>query len=359
MATSPNSITSPDDPQLDALCRELRLRADALDASGNWPAEQLRLVAEAGVLRWFVPREWGGNEWTDVDVLKAYLKLSAACLATTFVVTQPAGLCRRIAESDNEWLKSEWLPRLAAGEVFGSVGISQLTTSRRHLGKPVMAVEETTDAFVLEGLIPWVTGNTHADLVATGGTMADGRQVLLVLPTNLPGVSAGEPAPMIGLSSTHTGEIRCQKVHVGRQWLLAGPVENVMAQSRGGPGGLQTSALAIGVASAAIEYLEHESERRPELSAPTIGLRREQQMAEADLLSLAAGFAACSTEDLRFRANTIALRASQAALSAAKGTGYIVGHPAGRWCREALFFLVWSCPQPVMSATLCHLAGIE
>jgi hypothetical protein len=27
--------------------------------------------------------------------------------------------------------------------------------------------------------------------------------------------------------------------------------------------------------------------------------------------------------------------------------------------REALFFLVWSCPQPVMQANLCELAGLE
>ena len=48
-----------------------------------------------------------------------------------------------------------------------------------------------------------------------------------------------------------------------------------------------------------------------------------------------------------------------AALAAAKGTGYLIGHPAGRWCREALFFLIWSCPQPVMSAHLCQLAGLR
>jgi alkylation response protein AidB-like acyl-CoA dehydrogenase len=62
--------------------------------------------------------------------------------------------------------------------------------------------------------------------------------------------------------------------------------------------------------------------------------------------------------ELRQRANSLALRASQAALAAAKGAGYVAGHPAGRWCREALFFLVWSCPQPVLQANLCELAGI-
>jgi hypothetical protein len=76
-------------------------------------------------------------------------------------------------------------------------------------------------------------------------------------------------------------------------------------------------------------------------------------------LAIATGHEVCSKESLRQRANSLVLRASQAALAAAKGSGYVVGHPAGRWCREALFFLVWSCPQPVASANMCELAGIE
>jgi hypothetical protein len=77
-----------------------------------------------------------------------------------------------------------------------------------------------------------------------------------------------------------------------------------------------------------------------------------------DLLSVVRGDSRCTKESIRQRANTFVLRATQAALSAAKGTGYVAGHPAGRWCREALFFLVWSCPQPVAAANLCELAGI-
>ena len=79
---------------------------------------------------------------------------------------------------------------------------------------------------------------------------------------------------------------------------------------------------------------------------------------EADLLALAEGNEPCKPDDLRSRANSHVLRATQAALAAAKGTGYIQGHPTGRWCREALFFLVWSCPQNVMAAQLCELAGL-
>jgi hypothetical protein len=126
-----------------------------------------------------------------------------------------------------------------------------------------------------------------------------------------------------------------------------------------GTGGLQTSTLAIGLAGAALDYLEQESIARPDLASPTAELRRDHGELQASLLALAEGQAVCSNDQLRGGANSLVLRASQAALAAAKGTGYIVGHPAGRWCREALFFLVWSCPQNVLAANLCELAGLE
>ena len=200
----------------------------------------------------------------------------------------------------------------------------------------------------------------HADVVVVGATLEDGRQLLSALPTDLAGVSAAKPPLLVGLTASQTGELRCDGVRVTESMVLAGPVENVMkAGGGGGTGGLQTSTLAIGLAHAAIEYLEGESQSRGELAGATAELRREQRQLAADLAALAEGAPACSNEELRVRANSLVLRATQAALAAAKGAGYVVGHPTGRWCREALFFLVWSCPQPVLAANLCELAGLD
>jgi hypothetical protein len=148
-------------------------------------------------------------------------------------------------------------------------------------------------------------------------------------------------------------------VFVEQQCVLAGPDQNLLARGAGGTGGLQTSAVAIGLANAAIDFLSVESQQRRDLAAPAESLRREREGLARDLLAVAGGAATCSTEDLRARANSLALRSTQAALTAAKGAGFVQGHPAGRWCREALFFLVWSCPQGVAAANLCELAGIE
>jgi alkylation response protein AidB-like acyl-CoA dehydrogenase len=352
-------ITTPDDSAFDTLCEKLAADAVALDVSGAWPSEQLCWLGEADVYRWFVPCELGGLEWSEQDLVRGYLRLSAACLTTTFILTQRSGSVRRIVESENQTAKEKLLPGLVDGSSFATVGISHLTTSRRHLAKPVMAARETATGFVLDGFSPWVTGAEHADTVALGATLEDGRQILVALPTALPGVSTPPHAKLIGLTASHTGPLECRNVEVSREWLLDGPAENVMAY-RGGTktGGLQTSALAIGLSSAAIDLLLRESRQRPDLIRPTESLRTEHAQIEADLLSLAAGIETCSADDLRARANSLVLRAAQSALAAAKGTGYVAGHPAGRWCREALFFLVWSCPQPVMASNLCELAGL-
>ncbi len=370
----PSPITSPDDPALAELCSRLAELAGPLDQTGAWPAEQLRLCGEYGVYRWFLDPTWGGQAWDEQAILRGYMALGAACLTTTFIITQRSGACRRLASSDNRPLKQQLLPSLASGTAFATVAISHLTTSRQHLLKPVLRAIRVADGYVLDGFSPWVTGAANADTIVVAATMLEGdnvesldspelepsgTQLLLALPTDLPGVSTPEPAQLIGLSASHTGQLRLKRVFVQDQYIIAGPIEEVMTSGQGGTtGGHQTSTLALGLAKAAIDYIAQEASRRNNLQAPLEALQAEHEQVTNELFSLVRGVPICSNQQLRGHANSLVLRATQAALVAAKGTGYLVGHPAGRWCREALFFLVWSCPQPVSQANLCELAGI-
>ncbi|HEY2415587.1 MAG TPA: acyl-CoA dehydrogenase family protein [Pirellulaceae bacterium] len=357
-------VTSPDSPALAELYARLAEAGAELDRSGRWPAEQLQWCGEAGVYEWFMDPRWGGQGWDDEQTVRGYLALASACLTTTFILTQRTGACRRVAGSENESLKERLLPGLVTGELFGTVGISHLTTSRRHLGRPVLIAEETAAGFRLDGLSPWVTGGAAADVIVMAATLmeagaATDRELLIAVPKDAPGLSAAERLPLVGLSASSTGPVHLHGVELSREWLIAGPAPKVMQSGVGGnSGGYETSALAIGLARAAIDCLAAEATRRGEIQGPLEAIAAEHRQLEDDLMGLVRGDAACSKESLRQRANTFVLRATQAALSAAKGSGYVVGHPAGRWCREALFFLVWSCPQPVAAANLCELAGI-
>jgi hypothetical protein len=149
-------------------------------------------------------------------------------------------------------------------------------------------------------------------------------------------------------------------VTVDRHWLLAGPVENVLKSgSRGGTGGLETSCLALGLAGAAIDGIFDEAKLRPDLAELAERLEADRTEVRAEMHRLAGGGPSAPTAslDLRAMANALVLRATQAALTACKGAGFVHPHPAQRWARQALFFLVWSCPRPAAEATLDILMG--
>lgn len=369
MTRAPSLIESPDSPELESVCRRLRdlSSADAnefadsrIALTDRWPSRQLELVAQSGVYYWFIPKSLGGMGWSGADIVSGYIQLASACLTTTFVITQRVAAIARICSFGNEEIRDTLLPGLLSGFEPATVGISHLTTSRQHVGEPVLKATETEQGFIINGFSPWVTGAAGASYLMMGAELGDGRQILFVVPANAPGVKIEPGFELVALTGSQTGPVKLNDVIVSRQSVLAGPVESVLLT---GPapstGSFQTSALATGLTQSAIDFIASESINRPDLRSNLAALEEQQAEIKQRLFKLASGVPVCSKEELRTDANSLVLRATQSALVAAKGAGYVRGHPVGRWCEEALFFLVWSCPQSVLNANLCEFAGID
>ena len=341
--------------------RKLSRLGNQIDIEGCWPAEQIRECGDAGVYRWFAPESMGGLGWSDEDQTAGYMHLSRCCLTTAFIITQRTAAFTRILASENQVAQERWLPDLVIGQSFATVGISHLTTSRQYLESPALkATPIDGERFILHGFSPWVTGAAYADCLVIGATLDDGRQILASVDCRLPGISAGSGKDLLGLSASKTDQVTFDRVTIHRDDILFGPIRSVMQQGKGsGTGGLQTSTLALGLARRALDHLGSEASHRNELVASTEKLNQDWQALWFDLLSLARGTPSCSNEEVRQRSNSLVLRATQSALTASKGAGYLTDHPASRWCREALFFLVWSCPKNVSHANLCEFAGLE
>ena len=62
--------------------------------------------------------------------------------------------------------------------------------------------------------------------------------------------------------------------------------------------------------------------------------------------------AADAAPETRGKCNDLALLIGHAAVALYKGTGLLADHPAQRLAREAMFLLVWSCPNPVIDCTV-------
>jgi butyryl-CoA dehydrogenase len=346
--------------EFENVCNRLSTKSVELDKQFLWPAEQLNELKKTAVQSWLIPKEFGGLEFSSLQMTWGYTRLAMGCLTTTFVLTQQNGACQRIIQSDNTDLKSRLLPLYARGERTATVGISHLTTSRQHLKTPIVSAERAEGGYVYNGFVPWVTGACCVDDILIGATLPDGQQMLAIVSTNLKGVEPEKPVSMLALNSSMTGPVKLNQVFIPDENVVAGPVENVMKVTSGGPGSLTTSALALGVAAGCISNIEKESLKRDDLVPIHENLKEGFDAIFEDMLSLLQDGQEIRTglnaESVRQEANSLVLRSSQAYLAASKGAGYISGHPAEKSVREAMFFLVWSCPQPVLNAALREFA---
>ena len=335
----------------------LAANADRADAEMMWPARSWDQLRRPGILTWSIPAEFGGSGRSQFECLTGYEQLAGACMTTAFLLSQREAAVRRVVACKNETLRRRLLPRLAQGEIFATVGLSQLTTSRQHAG-PALTARRQRHGWTLRGVMPWVTGAEHADFLVTGAVLEDAKKVLLVVPRETPGLVVQPALDLMALRGSLTAEVVCDDAPVSDEWLLDVPIEGAIAGGRGGAGGLETSCLALGLAGAAIAFLENEAAARTDLKNTWEKLAATRDRLRGVLHSMCgAPSSAAAAAELRAGANRLVLGATQAALTAAKGTAFLRSHPAQRWARQAVFFLVWSCPRPAAEATLAHLAS--
>ena len=369
----------------ESLLETLASQASRWRTTSDWPAESLLLCGQHGIfggLSGVTPTDADQRTWTAVDQIETLIGLARADLLTTFVITQHVGAIKRIAASDRlaeggnaaNILQSTVLPTLIDGSSIASVGISHLTTSRLHLGRPAVVATAAQQhgeqgcgeqGYRLSGTIPWVTGAPAVGYVVVGATCEDATQILVLIRPSDAGVQPGRGAEMIALSASCTDAIELKDVFVPAGRVLSGPRPNVLAPAKqngsapAGAGGLQTSALALGLSYAALEYLRNESSRRSNLIPIVDRFDDEHPRLHQTIRAAAGGDTGQDSAAIRTLANGLVQRTTSAAMTTAKGAGMMIDHPVGRWCQQALFFLVWSCPQPVADAHLCQLAGLD
>jgi alkylation response protein AidB-like acyl-CoA dehydrogenase len=352
-----------DDP-LDARLRAVLLGLAAEDARAadgeSWPEALWDLLESVGAPRWTLPAEYGGESCPRPRLIQRYAQLAGGSLTGAFILSQHDAAIRRLLGAREQASADHWLRALGEGRALATVGLSHLTTSRRLGTQAIRAALVVPGRYRLEGTMPWVTAAGHADVIVTGAVLADGRQMLIAVPADCPGLEVCPPFPLAALQASCTAQVELHDVEVNESDVLAGPALDLMAQPGAvGTAGLETSALAAGQARAALLALVELSPDRNDLVDPLEVLCESWATLWQRILAQARGEPdPVNPSEIRARANALVLRATQAYLAARKGTGFLLSEPAQRWARQALFFLVWSCPAPIAQAVIRDLAGL-
>jgi alkylation response protein AidB-like acyl-CoA dehydrogenase len=336
---------------------EIRQRAQYHDITGDWPTTDLQALNAAGAMRWAVPQEFGGDGLSPLELHLKYEQIATASLSTALILTQRDSAVTLVAAADGADKRATMLHRFAANKHFTTVGIAQLTTSRQG-GPPALRAERVAGGYRLNGIIPWCSGAPMAQFIVAGAALADHQQILFLLEPHLSGVTIEPALQLVALRSTFTTSVHLKNVMLEDHWLLRGPTESALAGRRNSLTLGQTF-LAMGLCRSALNLIaDHDSDR-----ARTAHARFDEQLTEVrnEILSLCQpgreADAAAASPRLRGACNDLTLRATHAAVTLYKGTALLADHPAQRLAREALFLLVWSCPNPVIDCTIDLLAS--
>lgn len=347
---------------LETLAARLR-EADTEGKEADWPEEALAVLREAGCWGNVIPRAYGGRESDRRDILATYEAVARGSLTLALVLTQHDGACDLLARCENTALAQRLLPRFATGELLTTVGISQLTTSRRGKGPAMRAVADG-DGFQLDGFMPWVTSAEKADHIVTGAVLDDDRQILACVPTGTPGLAVQPRMKLMALTSSWTSEVRCEGVAVAPEELMRGPVEKAL-QLRAPVKPLTVSSVGMGTAAALMDGIRENIDRLPDgrgLFDDTIVAHyeatRKRLFDAADALD--DPDAEIPSMEIRVAINDLVTRLAVTLMTLGKGSAYLTSHPIQRLVREAMFFLVWSAPPGVQVGTLQRTwAGLQ
>ncbi|MDQ2074506.1 acyl-CoA dehydrogenase family protein [Haloarcula sp. H-GB4] len=335
---------------------EIKPVAKQHDQDGSYPIELRKKAAEFDFVAPHIPLEYDG---AGMDLFEAVLVTEELWRADPGIgsAVGSAGFgTNMIIKYGDEWMKEEWLPKIANGEAASYSAISEPAHGSNVAGIETRA-EKDDDGYVLNGTKMWITNGTVADVgVMMAKTSPDeghrGITAFLV-PTDLDGFKTEKIDNKLGIRASDLAEVIVDDVRV--------PEENVIGEVDKGfyqlmdffaSGRTRVASQAVGAAQAALDAaLDYADER--EQFGQKIG---EFQAIEHKLAEMATNIEAARS--LTYRAasqvengddDLAAKFASMAKLFAAEhavdvadeaiqvhgGAGYVSDHPVERYYRDA------------------------
>ena len=238
--------------------KEIAPRAAEVDKSEEFPAENIRQMAELGLMGLPYPEEYGGGGGDYLSYAIAVEEIARACGATGLIYAAHVSLgCGPIYQFGSEEQKRTWLPRLCSGQGLAAFGLTEPEAGSDAGATRTTAVQEG-DSYVLNGSKMWITSGAIADVVnctAKTDPQAGTRGIsCFLVAKGTPGLIPGKNEPKMGLRGSVTSALSLENCRV--------PAGNLLGKEGEGfkqmlitldAGRISIGALALGLAQAALD----------------------------------------------------------------------------------------------------------
>ena len=339
----------------DFATNEIEPVAAQVDEEEKFPAENVRKMAELGLMGVSIAEEYGGSGGDSMHLVIATEEIARACASTSTVFLASLSLaCYPIYLFGTEEQKRRFVVPVARGQKLACFALTE-----PGAGSDAAAIQTTAtlrgDHYVLDGTKIFITNGAEADIAVVFATADKSLRhkgiVALMVEKGTPGFSVGKKERKLGVRGSSTAELVFQSCQV--------PVGNRLGEEGGGfrvamgaidASRINVAAQAVGIARAGLEASLAYAQDRQQFGQAISGFQAVQwmladmatQVDAARLLAYRAAFLKNQSLPYLKEAAMAKLFAAETAMSVTTkavqihgGYGYIKDYPVERYFRDA------------------------
>lgn len=330
---------------------EVGPKANLIDSDSTALGLALKGLCDRNLMALKRAPEYGGPAVDEVSFRTFQESVARYSGSLAFLQTQHQSAVNMIGKCENEELKQRMLPQMGDGTLLVGIGFSQL----RRSGNPIMKAEHVEGGYMLNGTVPWITGESFFHEVLIGAALPDGRGVFGVVPfQDTAEIRHSEPMKLAAMESARTVSAdyknyflpESEVVYVKpADWIHNNDMINITLQGF----------FALGCARAGLDIVNRcwETKRSPAIQEAWQSLDKEISECREKLFQAHSPIP--KRLSTRAWAIDLAVRCAHAGVTATGGSAHSVSHDAQRVYREALVYTVSAQTAPIMEATLSRL----
>ncbi len=182
----------------------------------------MKQLGEIGALGPYIPEEYGGAGLDQISYGLIMQELERGDSAVRSAASVQSSLVMfPIFEYGTEEQKKRFLPKLAAGEIIGSFGLTE-PNHGSDPGSMETTISDQGDHYLLNGAKMWITNSPVCDIAVVWAKNEDGKVKGVIVERDFEGFTTPETHNKWSLRASKTGELVFDNVKVPKENLLPG-----------------------------------------------------------------------------------------------------------------------------------------